>query len=343
MNRIAISLATAVALMGGLASAGLAQDSTTVPVADSDVYTETSESPIVFISDYRSWGLTGSAEAVFLKYGRTDGTRVGVVAPGEDVNSNYEITPRVTFGWVGEDGFGARVRYWEYDHATPANEGGDSNLSVDTYICDFELFETFALNDNWIVEFAGGLRYNQFEEFMTDDGDNRINRFSGLGGLVSGELRRMIGAQSAVFGRARGAMIMDDKRIFNNDTPPIQNVVLGDVTVGMLELAIGYDYLIPLGCGNQAFIRGQAEWQNWYNYSSSFTDLNNAERFAGGSDVSFHGFGISMGIVALSRRHQRKKTACRLGRRFFRFLAWAEFFRIQLPTAWQSSSPSRAW
>jgi hypothetical protein len=306
MIRRAFSLATAVALMGGLVGPGLADD---VVVLD-DVYTATTQTPYNYGSeadaadivnvqsgDYvSSWGVVGTAEVVWLNYGRADGTRVGVAAPGEDVDCGYEITPRLTVGFAG-DGLGARVRYWEYDHTTPAFEGGASGLQVDTYTLDFELFETFALNENWFLEIAGGVRYNEFEEIMVDDGDIRINQFNGLGGIVGGELRRMVGARSAVFGRARLALLVDDKRVFNNDTAPVQNVVLNDVTVGMTEVAIGYDFIVPMNFGSLAFLRAQAEWQNWSNYSSSFTDLNNAERFAGQSDVSFHGFGVAIGLV----------------------------------------------
>jgi hypothetical protein len=311
MLRLTLSLATTVAILGTFVSSARAFDWTAIPVAHNDVYEATSPLQVVELGDSGgtcglaadacdccdSWGLVASAEVAFLKYGRADGVRVGVAAPGEDVDADYEPTPRVMLGWLSQSGLGARVRYWEFDQQMPANEGGVSSLNVDTYVIDLELFETFALNDNWDLEIAGGLRYNDFNEHMQDDGDIRINDFHALGGVASAEFRRLVLHRGALFARARGGLLVDDKSIFNNDTAPIQDVLLNDVTVGMAELALGYDYNIPLRNGACAFLRADVEWQNWYNYSSSFVDTTNSERFGGASDVSFRGFGLGLGIM----------------------------------------------
>jgi hypothetical protein len=95
---------------------------------------------------------------------------------------------------------------------------------------------------------------------------------------------------------------MDDKDIFNltqvGTAPPVtQQVRLLDVTVGMTELAFGYDFVAPLQNGAYAFAGVQAEWQNWFNFSSSFVDTANDENFGGPSDVGFGGFGIRVGVA----------------------------------------------
>jgi hypothetical protein len=243
-------------------------------------------------------GLWVSAELMWFRYHRADGVRVGVDA-GEDAEFDFEITPRLTAGWVGQDGLGARLRYWEFDHSADAAEAGGSSLNVDTYVFDFEVFDTFCLNRNWDLELAAGIRYNEFLEVMVDipAGENevRLNSFSGFGVLSSAELRRLVGTNGAVFVRARGAILMDDKDIFN--TTDAQQEQLLDVTVGMTELAFGYDYVSPLWDRSYTFVRLQAEWQNWYNYSSSFVDTANNEAFGGPSDVGFGGFGIGVGWI----------------------------------------------
>jgi hypothetical protein len=251
-------------------------------------------------------GLWASAELMFFRYHRADGTREGVLA-NEFNEFDFETTPRITVGWVNCDGLGVRARYWEFDHNAPV-AGPDplvidrepASLCVDTYTLDFEVFDTFCLNRNWDLELAAGIRYNEFLEVMSDDeGDNviedRLNSFSGFGIVVSAEVRRLVGCNGAVFARARASILMDDKDIFNDSGT--QQVRLRDVTVGTTELAFGYDYVVPMCDGAYAFLRLQAEWQNWYNYSSGFEDTANTEDFAGPADVGFGGFGVGIGIV----------------------------------------------
>jgi hypothetical protein len=125
--------------------------------------------------------------------------------------------------------------------------------------------------------------------------EDRLNSFSGFGVVASAEVRTRIGTSGALFARLRGSILMDDKDVFNESG--LQQERLIDVTVGTTELAFGYDYLVPLEDGAYAFLRLQAEWQNWYNYSSSFVDTAANENFAGPSDVGFGGFGVGVGIV----------------------------------------------
>jgi hypothetical protein len=234
-------------------------------------------------------------EVIWLRYHRADGVRVGTDG-GDDEEFDFEITPRLTVGWVRSDGLGARIRYWEFDHNS--NDDGDvDRLDVDTYTWDFETFDTFCLNRNWDLEIAAGARYNEFREAMIDPGDNqvRLNSFSGYGGLVGAELRRLVGTSGAIFVRARGALLMSDKDVFNNSGAQQERLV--DVVVGMTEYAFGYDYIMPMTAGAYAFARVQAEWQNWYNFSSGFEDTANTQDFAGPADVGFGGWGFAFGVA----------------------------------------------
>jgi hypothetical protein len=253
-----------------------------------------------------SCGIWASAELLFFRYHRADGAREGVL-PNEFNEFDFETTPRLTVGWVRCDGLGARIRYWEFDHCAPVSgpdplivNGETGSLCVDTYTLDFEVFDTFCLNRNWNLELAAGIRYNEFLEIMSDNEgfgviEDRLNSFSGFGVVASAEVRTRIGTSGALFARLRGSILMDDKDVFNESG--LQQERLIDVTVGTTELAFGYDYLVPLEDGAYAFLRLQAEWQNWYNYSSSFVDTAANENFAGPSDVGFGGFGVGVGIV----------------------------------------------
>ena len=164
---------------------------------------------------------------------------------------------------------GLRTRWWTYDHEI----GRKSNdiFAVDTYTVDLELFESFNINDCWALEVSGGLRYNKFDEVISDgqvtNGSYTYYReasFSGVGAIVGGELSRKI-SYGRLFSRIRLAMLADDKSIYNddsNDDPPRLSS-----TQGMVELALGHEHRRTLSNGSQLVIRGFAEWQNWYNYS----------------------------------------------------------------------------
>jgi hypothetical protein len=248
-----------------------------------------------------SGGIVATAEATFFRYHRADGVRVGTNQNNDEVEFDFEISPRITVGWVGADGFGARVRWWDYDHTAPSVAG--EPLTVDTYLVDVELFDTIQLNCNWALEVSGGLRFNEFTETMNDTGDAqvRVNDFSGFGGLVGMELKRCLDNNSALFVRVRGAILMDDKFIRNDANVP-NTVTLLDSTQGMVELALGYEYHQDLGYGAVLFARATAEWQNWFNYSSAFEDTTDvatadAQDFGAPSDVGFGGFAFAVGVT----------------------------------------------
>ncbi len=251
---------------------------------------------------YHCPGVWAMGELLILKYHRADGARVGTAGKHENAPSDFDLAPRLSLGWVGCDGLGVRVRWFDFEDSAQAEKEKNSHLTVDTYTIDVEVFDTFCLNRNWDLEIAAGIRYNEFEETMIDDDETRFNHFNGFGIVASAELRRLVGCNGAIFVRTRGAILADDKDVFNNEQGNVwadQCVTLKDVIVGQIELAFGYDYIVPQCDGSYYFARVQAEWQNWYNYSSSFVDTNdNAnERFGGPSDVGFAGFGFALGVA----------------------------------------------
>ena len=74
-------------------------------------------------------GWVAEFEAVFLRYNRGDGVRVGSTV-GQDVNFDYEFAPRFSVGWITANDMGFRVRYFDFDHSTLAINAVDS-ISVD--------------------------------------------------------------------------------------------------------------------------------------------------------------------------------------------------------------------
>ena len=132
-------------------------------------------------------GIVFQAEALFFKYHRADGVRAGSysnVPPDftDDVNFDPEATPRLTLGYVFDNGLGFRGRWWKYDHQGAAVFPATGvAMNVDTYTLDLEVFENFELNDCWTAEISGGVRYNEFDETMLDPipPATRVNSFTG--------------------------------------------------------------------------------------------------------------------------------------------------------------------
>lgn len=259
-------------------------------------------------------GVYASAELMFFKYHRADGARVSNEtrnpAGDDDVTFDFEATPRFTVGWVREDGLGVRARYWRFDHTAIKESAGEADsLSVNTYTFDGEVFDTFAVNCCWDLEVAAGIRYAHFREDMSEiaPGDEftfRENHFNGWGGVASAEARRKVGCAGVLWVRSRTSILMDDKDVFvTHDGALYHDVKLKDTVCGMLELAFGYDYTMPTCNGGYYFARISAEWQNWYNFSSSFRTLDDArtrispQYFDGPSDVGFGGFGFAVGMA----------------------------------------------
>jgi hypothetical protein len=259
------------------------------------------------------WGLFGEAELLFLRYHRADGIRVGDSAASIDEDGELDFEPayRLSAGVVAPNGIGFRTRYFEFNHTGALGDpdlGG--TLGVDTYVIDFELFEAFALNQNWAMEISGGVRYVNFQETMLDAevvgppvlGDLRTNGVN-AGGLVTGiEARRAVGGLGLLYARTRLAVVQGDKDVFQGtDVGGAPVAVQGPVglidwTGGMVELAVGGEVNYALANGAVLFARSGLEFQNWWNFSSEFDFLTGEDTFDGASDVGFGGFAFSVGM-----------------------------------------------
>jgi hypothetical protein len=243
------------------------------------------------------WGVFSEAELLFLRYHRADGIRIGSGA-GESGEFDFEPAYRLSLGAVAPNGVGFRTRFFEYDHFENIEDPGDG-LGVNTYTLDMELFEAFALNQNWAMEISGGVRYCNFREEMIDvgAGDFREIGFNGAGLVTGLEARRAIGGLGLLYARTRAAVVQDDKTVINVDGGVLnQSVLLVDTTGGMLELAVGGEANYALANGAVLFARSGLEWQNWWNFSNEFDFLTSEGFFDGASDVGFGGFTFSLGM-----------------------------------------------
>lgn len=239
------------------------------------------------------------AETTFFRYHRADGVRIGSTAPGEDAEFDFEASPRLTLGYVNCDGLGMRMRWWEYEHSAAAFEGAGSEMLVDTYTIDIEGFQEYYLSPRTTLILSAGIRFNEFDEVMKDvaSDDLRVNAFDGYGGILGLELWRQISCNGSLYAGLRGAILMGNKDVYNANT-----VVVGtdetyrDTVQGMFELSMGYQYSVELASDVRFIARAGAEWQNWYNYSSSFNP-DDEDEFAGASDVGFGGVVLGAGLI----------------------------------------------
>ena len=232
-----------------------------------------------------------SAEALLLRYHKTDGVRAGT-GLDKGVKFDFEFSPRLTVAYVTPCGLGLRLRWWDYEHKNNAIDSS-SSLEIDTYTCDIELFEQVCIG-NWFVEISGGVRYNDWRESMIDDTNVWETVFCGTGGVIGVEVTRPIPI-GALYMRGRGAIMMDDREVYN--PPAIQHQPRTDSVQGITEIAFGYECQRRLSNGMLIFGRLGFELQNWFNYSAHFDSPPPAEQIlTGQSDVGFGGFGLLVGL-----------------------------------------------
>ena len=250
----------------------------------------------------RSCGIVGGAEVAFLRPHSTIG--IGDNFGGVsfvDVEYDFETTPRLWVGYQGSNGLGARLRYWEFDHSQ-AQVGGDvfsAFHSLDTYVVDAEVTDTTALGCNWDATVFGGLRYVDYVEtrspFITATGATLvIDQYNSdsIGPTAGGELRWCVRENFALFGIARGSILMGSQDEFTANGPGPLGLVDHESNniFYITELQLGGELTRPLADGGYGFARLAVEAQNWSNFSQQF----------GGGDsgnMGFAGFTAAVGIV----------------------------------------------
>jgi hypothetical protein len=212
------------------------------------------------------------AEVTFFKFHEANGVND---ADFNDASFDRDANLRLTAGYVGCDGLGARVRYWEYDES--ALSVANNPIFVDTYTLDFEVFQQIELGSCTCVEVFGGLRYNEFD-FFRDDGaiaDDQ-HAFDGLGGIIGLEVHRDLCNGLGLYARLREVIMADDANFFGAGGE--ENDTIRPVT----EIALGVSYT---SCNWS--LRAGYEWQVWGNYVES-AGATNLDFEA--TDIGFAGF-----------------------------------------------------
>jgi hypothetical protein len=162
---------------------------------------------------------------------------------------DYDLTPRMWFGYAGDDGLGLRTRYWQYDHAAdsfqsspftvasaqvvtvifpasivafPPNDVLDVRDELEAHTVDLEGTQEITLGGFTLVA-SGGIRYAMMrqatEATVTDTGviDKSLSwerRFEGVGPVVAVEVLRPVGGCGLAFiGSFRGALLYGNKNL----------------------------------------------------------------------------------------------------------------------------------
>jgi hypothetical protein len=239
---------------------------------------------------------------------------------------DYDLTPRVWFGFESASGLGARARYWRYDgHSNPATLVSDAThvvsvqsmtvifpgtltssgpgqvlqtvMGMDAQTLDVEGTQTFQLGR---VEGVAslGLRYAKFEQdftaILTDGGTpigqlTWLRRFEGLGISAGANFRRPIGNRGFSFvGHGQGSLMFGTKDLERTDYASTPPIV----SLDSADEVVG---AFELGLGiewsrklaiGDLFVRGSYEAQLWTEAGAPTLTF-----------LGFEGFGLALGFT----------------------------------------------
>jgi hypothetical protein len=258
------------------------------------------------------------------------GSRVDKIV---DIRQHMEVAPLVWLGYMTDQGWGGRVRYWYFregsDQTTAPLAAPGSTIAIQSagplalalpqstslnvtselamQFLDLEGLERFQAC-SWDLLVCGGLRLMRIDETY-----NAYNSFSlrssrnleGVGPTLALEARRPFGASGLnLYGSARGSVVFGTA---NQDASiPEENVSNADhhnrgVAIGELELGLEYDHQVGHArlFGQIAFV-GQ-DWFGAGNASRSTMHIVPGGNFVGGgysvdSDIDLLGVCFRIGV-----------------------------------------------
>ena len=168
-------------------------------------------------------GIYTGAELVIVKPFNEDGveTKNGTQ---KDPDFDYEVSPRIWVGYQNSNGFGARVRYWQWDHGTDVfdYDGDDKHQSLEVHVLDIERTQLVCWGP-LEATFAGGVRWAKVVNTAIDWDDDGYSGmdFEGGGPTVALDLRRPFGCQNlAWITNSRGSVIFGDTNIAKTTPTP---------------------------------------------------------------------------------------------------------------------------
>lgn len=262
-----------------------------------------------------SSGLVGGFDVLFLRaYGDRYDQFVHAALPLADAtppSNDFEISPRVWLGYVGESGFGMRGRWFQYQHDLKAGTGvfedwpeegleGHARNYLDVYAVDIEFMQQVDLGC-WDANAGAGIRaggvkrrssQEAFLDGASEGSQHFMTRFEGVGPTVFAELRRPImGTRLSLIANARGSILFGDHRAeaqdFDGD--PMTWKTHGVVAVG--EIQLGAEYARELGYGATGFVQCLWEGQLWTNVSELPVPLPDRD------DLGLMGVAFNFGIA----------------------------------------------
>ena len=197
----------------------------------------------------------------------------GLAAGVPAFNNEYGFGHRLTAGYDGGSGMGARARYWFYNHGHDVVPAAVGSLGIDMDVFDVEvtLYEQLR---NWNLMITGGARYGRAEFggapfFPT----LQTAYFEGVGPTASLETTREFGDRGLYFiGNARASILFGDIHI--TGLPQFE-----DDTTTILESQLGVGMKRELG---RATLNLRTVWETQVWLNNTFTTLI-------GSDLGFGG------------------------------------------------------
>ncbi|MBN1909902.1 MAG: hypothetical protein JW818_09200 [Pirellulales bacterium] len=237
--------------------------------------------------------------------------------------TEFNTAPRLWLGYQGCTGAGARVRYWQYDHAVMNGHltsdatttylysgitvaGGNElrfNSGMEMHVIDLEAFQDWN-RGCWRGTLGGGVRYGkvQFDNFATllngavvTQAQREWHCLEAVGPTAFVDFQRPIrNSKFSLVGGLRGSVLFGrapaEEYSVSGPDPITITAWTEDAhrTSAVLEANIGLQYDVSLRCGVDVFARCTWEGQFWHGVGSpgEYT-----------SDMGLQGLAISVGIA----------------------------------------------
>ncbi|MGD9645948.1 MAG: Lpg1974 family pore-forming outer membrane protein [Pirellulales bacterium] len=227
---------------------------------------------------------------------------------------NYQYSPRVWLGYVGQAGLGARVRYWQFDHTSGGasrdiEQGGGDILTIATanrlrvYTIDAEVTQR-AIFGRFVFNFAAGGRYAEFGSAINANFINQDDigtallglSFAGGGPTLAAEAWRPLFGGLALYGNGRASLLYGNSNtvfaLNDGDDAFVQQLEQATL-LPIFETQLGVQWTVLFSGGSTFFVRTGVEAQLWNNVGrlpNPFNDNNGGPGFVQLSDVGNLGF-----------------------------------------------------
>lgn len=183
-----------------------------------------------------------------------------------------ELSPRFWVGYENAEGIGARLAYWEFDHATRMLDpfAGVATITngLEARTIDGEMTICGCLGATE-VRLAGGLRYAELDfglglSIPGDGAGTLAAGFDGIGPTLALDIRRAFGCRGlALIGGVRGAWLYGDTQANLVIGGPVAAVEAREHMLQVWEARMGIEWSRCLATGSQVFARATYEAQAW--------------------------------------------------------------------------------